>query len=245
MKKADLRKLIIILLGALLLLASAEVGWIFGFSPQSDVAIVEEEEELIVAPFFVRMDSLLIPVIRNNKVERHAMLTLMFEVGDNHGRHRVQNAVNRIRDAFVLDLNGYMRVVLTRPREDFLFFWRAASCGWQPVSSGPAWFARCWSSRWRSEKSSERLADRDGGGARLERFRFDWIHSGDYFARGSGPNGPHLRGRAGRPAGRLVAWSNSSRGGSALVELSRRVSAESSAGHPYGYRSAPHVASQE
>ena len=82
---------------------------------------MEEEEELIVAPFFVRMDSLVIPVIRNNQVERHVMLTLTLEVGDNHGRHRVQKAVNRIRDAFVLDLHGYMRVVLTRSREDFLF----------------------------------------------------------------------------------------------------------------------------
>ncbi len=38
-----------------------------------------------------------------------------------------------------------------------------------------------------------------------------------FFARGSGPSGPRLRGRAGRPAGRLAAGSGSNMNGHALA----------------------------
>ena len=120
-KKFGLRKLIFLLLGVFMLLAVAEVGWIFAYRSQYFVASNEEElEELVVAPFFVDLDSLVIPVIRNDQVERHVMLTLTLEVGDNHSRFRVQKAVHQLRDAFVRDLHGYMRVVMTRSHNDFL-----------------------------------------------------------------------------------------------------------------------------
>lgn len=120
-KKISLRMIIFGLVGTLLLMAVGEVGWIFAFRSQFFAETEsEEEEELVVAPFFVHMDSLVVPVIRNNQVERHVMLTLALEVGDNHSRSRVQKAKNQIRDAFVRDLHGYMRVMLIRSHDDFL-----------------------------------------------------------------------------------------------------------------------------
>jgi hypothetical protein len=108
-----------ILLGVVFVLVVAEVGWIFAFNSNGSV-VAEEEEELIIAPFFVQMDSIVIPVIRNDQVERHVMLTLVLEVGDNHSRRRVYKATHLIRDAFVLDLHGYMRVILSRSRDKFM-----------------------------------------------------------------------------------------------------------------------------
>ncbi len=64
-----------------------------------------------------------------------------------------------------------------------------------------------------------------------------------FFARGSGPNGPRLRGRAGRPAGRLAAWSGSVLNGLALeaprragrleIGFARGPGGESYLGHQY------------
>ncbi len=120
-KKIGIRKLIFLLLGVFLFLAVAEVGWIVAYRSQYFVANNEEEQgELVVATFFVDMDSLVVPVIRNDQVERHVMLTLTLEVGDNHSRSRVQEAVHQLRDAYVRDLHGYMRVVMTRSHNDFL-----------------------------------------------------------------------------------------------------------------------------
>ena len=48
------------------------------------------------------------------------MLTLTLEVGDSHSRSRVQKAVHQLRDAFVRDLHGYIRVAMTRSHNDFL-----------------------------------------------------------------------------------------------------------------------------
>ena len=94
-------------------------------------------------------------------------------------------------------------------------------------------------SRQRTERSAPARARRTAGGppCGLERFQSCWNRS--FVARGSGPRGPRPRGRTGRPAGRLAAWSDSSRAGTALLSLAaadREVRAR--AGAPDGRRAA-------
>jgi hypothetical protein len=78
------------------------------------------EEAAIERAQFVRIDNLIIPVIRRDRVERHVSLSVALEVRDSENRHAVQRALRRPRHAFIVDLNSYPRMLKSEDNPYFL-----------------------------------------------------------------------------------------------------------------------------
>jgi hypothetical protein len=78
------------------------------------------EEAAMERPQFVRIDNLIIPVIRRDRVERHISLSVALEVRDAENRRAVQRALPHLRHAFIVDLNGYLRMLKSDDNPHFL-----------------------------------------------------------------------------------------------------------------------------
>ena len=116
-------KPVIMALGGLfLVLLIAEATYIYLGSKSTDKPKTGPEEEigLVVAPFFVRLDGLNIPVIRELRVERHLLFSIALEVGDSRARHDVWMALPVLRDAFVRDLHGFVRLIRFEDETNYL-----------------------------------------------------------------------------------------------------------------------------
>ncbi|MBT5413565.1 MAG: hypothetical protein HOH66_02595 [Rhodospirillaceae bacterium] len=90
-------------------------GWTF-----LSAAPAPDEVAAIERPQFVRIDNLIIPVIRRDRVERHVSLSVALEVRDAENRRTVQRALPHLRHAFIVDLNGYLRMLKSEDNPRFL-----------------------------------------------------------------------------------------------------------------------------
>ncbi|MFO0995146.1 MAG: hypothetical protein U1F33_00580 [Alphaproteobacteria bacterium] len=57
------------------------------------------------------VENLTIPVIRHQRVERHVTLSFSLEPANVDARHKIYEAMPRLRNAYVMDLMAYLRVV--------------------------------------------------------------------------------------------------------------------------------------
>ncbi|MGI9387978.1 MAG: hypothetical protein ACR2OX_11160, partial [Methyloligellaceae bacterium] len=58
-------------------------------------------------PIFLQLENLAIPVIRNNRVEKHLQLRITLEMMDDSALDDVRDRVAVVRDAFIKDLADY------------------------------------------------------------------------------------------------------------------------------------------
>lgn len=112
-----MKKILFAVLGLILLGAVGFGAWTFlsAAPEQEDTATPDVER-----PLFVRIDNLVIPVIRRDRVERHVFLSVALEVRDAESRIAVQRDLLRLRHAFIVDLNGYLRVLRSEDNPHFL-----------------------------------------------------------------------------------------------------------------------------
>lgn len=110
-----MKKVLFVLVG---LIGMAGVGygaWTFISATPSTPGMASVDR-----PQFVRVDNLIIPVIRRDRVERHVSLSVALEVRDSENRRAVQRALPRLRHAFITDLNGYLRMLKSKDNPRFL-----------------------------------------------------------------------------------------------------------------------------
>ncbi|MDA0704154.1 MAG: hypothetical protein O3A96_13130 [Proteobacteria bacterium] len=110
-----MKKLLFVLVGLLGLGGAGYGAWTFLAAAPPEPAGAAMER-----PQFVRIDNLIIPVIRRDRVERHVSLSVALEVRDAENRRAVQRALPRLRHAFIVDLNGYLRMLKSEDNPYFL-----------------------------------------------------------------------------------------------------------------------------
>lgn len=59
---------------------------------------------------FVDLESVTVAVIRNQRIEKHVVLQVSLEVGDDAGRLAVSKALPRLKDAYIKDLYDYFAI---------------------------------------------------------------------------------------------------------------------------------------
>jgi hypothetical protein len=57
------------------------------------------------------IENLTIPVIRHQRVERHVTLSFTLEPSSADARRKIYDAIPRLRNAYMMDLMGYLRIV--------------------------------------------------------------------------------------------------------------------------------------
>ena len=65
------------------------------------------EESSGAEPIFLAFETLAIPVIRNNRVQKHLQLRITLEMASTSARSDVEERVPVVRDAFIRDLADY------------------------------------------------------------------------------------------------------------------------------------------
>ena len=82
---------------------------LFGAEGAADVA-AKAPIQTVPDALFVDLETLNIAVIHNRRVEKHVLLQVTLEVGNEETRTKVAKALPRIKDAFIRDLYDYYAV---------------------------------------------------------------------------------------------------------------------------------------
>lgn len=82
---------------------------LFGAEGTADVA-AKAPIQAVPDAIFVDLETLNIAVIHNRRVEKHVLLQVTLEVGNQETRARVAKALPRLKDAFIRDLYDYYAI---------------------------------------------------------------------------------------------------------------------------------------
>ena len=95
-------KKVIIGIVVLLLLGGGAGAWLFLGGDDKG----EEAEVSTSPPVFVKLNTLMVPVIRRNRIEGHITIDVSIEVPDQRSKAKVEMALVRLRDAFLTELQS-------------------------------------------------------------------------------------------------------------------------------------------
>src|SRR3546814_9341724 len=98
-----IKRLIVMVATVVLLGGGGAATWLFFSKPEPS----GEEPAAVVDPTFINIGALSIPVIRGGQVRKYVLLHLTLELVDRKAKALAEEAMPRLRDAFLQDLYGY------------------------------------------------------------------------------------------------------------------------------------------
>jgi hypothetical protein len=113
-----MKKLAVLLVLLLLLGAGAGAGWWFFLRAQPDPqsAQAAEAESLILATRFIKVDPIILPVIRERQVMLHVTAVVVVELVDPMPLEDLRGFSLRLRDTFLSELHGIYAIRYVQER---------------------------------------------------------------------------------------------------------------------------------
>ncbi len=113
-----MKKLAMLLVLLLLLGAGAGAGWWFFLRAQPDPqsAQAAEAESLILATRFIKVDPIILPVIREGQVTLHVTAVVVVELVDPMPLEDLRTFSLRLRDSFLSELHGIYAIRYVQER---------------------------------------------------------------------------------------------------------------------------------